>query len=156
MKYRETVGKEIRKQFFCITIAGPAQTIITGTVGLWLLWFRRKKINSRNYLKFHEWLFVFLAFFWSRQLANCLFGIFYLINGKDSSWSDEGNIAAYLDVSHWAIDIPGAALATIAILWVVFKIIPLQERFTFLTAGLIGSIIGWIVWMKSFGPVILP
>lgn len=156
IKYREKTGKEIRKVYFNITLAGPLQTILTGTLGVVLLWLHRKKIDTRNYLKFSEWLFVLLAFFWSRQLANSLIGVFYYLNGKDNSGSDEGYIASHLDITHWIIDIPGAILATIVILYVVFRILPIQHRFTFLVAGLAGSVMGWIVWMEAFGPVILP
>lgn len=156
LKYRASVGKKLEKQYFNITITGPLQTIIAGTLGLLLLWIRKSKIKIRGYLNFADWIFVMLAFFWSRQLANCMLGIYYFINGRDSSRSDEGNIAEYLDISHWAIDISGAVIASLAILWVVFRVILKQYRFTFLVAGLTGSIAGWMVWMETYGPAILP
>ena len=40
--------------------------------------------------------------------------------------------------------------------WVVFYIIPKQQRLNFLCAGLVGSFMGWIIWMDILGPVVMP
>src|SRR5690606_994897 len=45
-----------------VTIGGPIQTMITGTIGLIILLIRRKTIY-RNGLKILDWLAIFLALF---------------------------------------------------------------------------------------------
>ena len=137
-----------------IIFGGPLQTIATGTIGFLLLWVNRKRIKSS--LTAMQWFFVFLAFFWSRQIFNFLLGVFYYLRSGRFALSDEDFIRRHYKWNPWAIDIIGSFIAAILLAIVVFKLIPKQQRFTFLCSGITGSIIGFIFWMKILGPVILP
>lgn len=155
-------GKEFRKmrdkveyESFLIGLGGPLQTMITGTLGFFLLWFNRKKIGSK--LNFLQWSFVFLAFFWSRQIFNLLsWSINYILSGKPSMRSDEPRISKYLEIPLWSFGLTTAIIAAIALGYITFCLIPKQQRFTFLCAGVAGSAIGFILWMRILGPATLP
>ena len=138
-----------------VTLGGPIQTITTGTLGFILLWLNRKKISNK--LNLLQWTLVFMAFFWSRQVANFLIGFyFFVLAGKWTSKSDEIRISHYFELPLWFLSTITAAIGTVLLLVTVFKLIPKQQRFTFIVAGLAGSIIGFPLWMKVIGPVILP
>lgn len=138
-----------------VTLGGPIQTIITGTLGFLLLWFNRKKIGYK--LTLLQWSFVFMAFFWSRQVANFFIGLYFLaIRGEWTSQGDETNISEYFRLPIWSLNAITATIAIVLLLIVVFKLIPKQQRFTFILGGLTGSIIGFPLWMKLLGPAILP
>src|SRR5690606_9381748 len=73
MKKYSVLMHKARKTDVLVTLGGPIQTIITGTLGFFLLWFNRKKAGNK--LTFLQWSFVFMAFFWSRQIANFFIGL---------------------------------------------------------------------------------
>ncbi|MGV6832650.1 MAG: hypothetical protein ACWA5P_13945 [bacterium] len=77
-------------------IGGPLQTIITGIIGLIIFW-RRKKIN-KNGLRLFDWLGVFLALFWLRQVFNLTISIFSELIKPDGSYfgGDEKKISELL------------------------------------------------------------
>lgn len=155
IKKYSVLMQKARKTDVLVTLGGPIQTIITGTLGFFLLWFNRKKIGNK--LTFLQWSFVFMAFFWSRQVANFFIGLYFLaIRGEWTSQGDETNISEYFRIPAWSLNLITATIAIILLLIVVFKLIPKQQRFTFIVAGLTGSIIGFPLWMKLLGPAILP
>jgi len=53
-----------------ITIGGPVQTILTGIIGLILLFVWRNSFRSRQKLTSRQWMLVFITLFWLRQTAN--------------------------------------------------------------------------------------
>lgn len=153
-KFRKMFN-EVEYESFLITLGGPFQTMLTGTFGFLLLWFNRKKIGSR--LTGLQWTFVFLAFFWSRQIFNFIFSLATcLLNGKFATAGDEPRISRYLEIPIWSFGLLTAIIASLFVLTVTFVLIPKQQRFTFLCSGIIGSTLGFIFWMKIVGPVILP
>jgi hypothetical protein len=157
LKYRQQLGEKNARHDFIANLAGPMQTMITGTAGFLLLYFRRKKITAYG-MKAIDWLGVFLAFFWSRQLLNFL-GITYSYITRCTgciSGGDEAKLSRYLNLPWPTINSITGTLAALILLWVVFYIIPKQQRFTFIIAGLAGSALGWLVWMEWMGPVLLP
>lgn len=59
----EVIGKESNNfHSFLITLGGPLQTIITGTVGFFLI-LNRRKTNRFDDLDLTDWSFIFLSFF---------------------------------------------------------------------------------------------
>lgn len=157
-----TEGKVFRKMLnkvehesFLIRLGGPIQTMLTGTLGFILLWINRRKISYR--LSAWQWTFVFLAFFWSRQVAIFFQKItFRLFSIKTKMTGDEERIAHHLDINEWLPISAWAFLGTLVLIIVTFIYIPKQQRFTFVCAGVTGSAIGFILWMDVLGPVILP
>ncbi|WP_417357140.1 hypothetical protein [Flavobacterium sp.] len=133
---------------------GPIQTMLTGTIGFLLLWFNRRKIGNK--LTLLQWVFVLLTFFWSRQIYNMLSGIIiYFKRGKWIINGDESRLSYHYNLPTETINIITALIATVFLVITVFKLIPKQQRLTFITAGIIGSTIGALFWLKYFGPVIL-
>ena len=140
-----------------VTIGGPLQTILTGIIGLIILFLRRKSIQIKG-LKLIDWLAVFLSLFWLREIFNLVHSFGAEIILPNGSWfgGDEYNISIGLNL--WSGTIP-TFLGVIGLLisvYIVFKIVPKNLRLTFILSGLIGGISGFILWMNIIGPKILP
>ena len=140
-----------------VTIGGPIQTMITGTIGLIILLIRRKTIY-RNGLKILDWLAIFLALFWLREIFNLVTSIGGEIISPDGTWfgGDELRISQCLNLWSGTIPIILATLGLIVSVYIVFTIVPKKTRLTFILSGLIGGISGFILWMNIIGPKILP
>lgn len=142
---------------FLVILGGPVQTMLTGTIGFAILWLNRKKIYRRYTLPFAAWVSIFLAFFWSRQLFNFIFSLDTIFTTQKIRFrSDEPRLSLYMDLPHWAFGLAAFITGSLIVRWVVFKVIPIRHRLTFILAGLAGSAAGWYLWMDKFGPVILP
>lgn len=151
----EAMSKKLKAESSLVTLGGPLQTMVTGTLGFLMIWFNRKSIKAR--LTFLQWTFIFLAFFWSRQIFNFLtWSINYLLDGKPSMRSDEPRISYGFHWPIWSFGLITAIIAAILVGYITFFLIPKQQRFTFITAGIIGCCIGFILWMGVLGPAILP
>lgn len=145
-----------KRELFLITLGGPVQTMLTGTMGLLLLWFYRKRLYINNKLKPIAWIAVFLAFFWSRQVLNFLMSVPDIFKERRYYRSDEPRISLYLNLPHWSFGMATAIIGAVLLIWVVFYVIPKQQRLSFLCAGLVSSALGWFLWMDVVGPVVLP
>ena len=142
---------------FCISAGGPIETMATGSIGLLLLFIFRKKFYSADRLNLLQWVIVFTSLFWLRQTANFLTWIGgYMITGRFSLRSDEIILARLLNFPIWSISIVTAFAGILVLTLVVFKFIPALQRFTFLLAGIIGGIAGYIIWLHLLGPMIMP
>jgi hypothetical protein len=140
---------------FVITLGGPLQTMFTGTLGLILLYIFKR--DAQSSLNIKQWVLVLLSLFWLRQTANfTLLLVDYLLTNKYSMRSDEIRLAKYLEFPDWSILVPTALLGIIVSLLVIFKFVPMYQRFTFIIAGLVGGISGYILWLEIFGKMILP
>lgn len=156
MAYREGLGKKLEHSLAYIWLAGPLQTMLTGTLGVAMLWIRRKKIATFGMCA-ADWFWVLLAFFWSRQLAN--FGISiiqYIQHCTCLGNGDEAKISRYLGWPPLTVYTITGVIAAVLQAVVVFVIIPKTQRFNFILAGFVGSALGWLVWMEWMGPVLLP
>lgn len=148
--------KTFEKQGFIVTLAGPLQTMITGTIGFILLCANYTR-NGLSKFKFKQWFFAFLTFFWSRQIANFLILLFdHVVFNRFSYSGDEVKLSHYLNLPLWSLNIITAIAGTIILGWTTFRIIPKSQQMTFISAGLIGSATGFYIWMYLAGPAILP
>ena len=140
-----------------ITMAGPIQTIATGTLGLILIFWRRKKAD-RISLNFFDWFSIFLSLFWLREVFNLLLSISQEIINPDGSFfdGDEQKISAILNLSSGTFSIILGIIGLAVFGFILFKVIPIALRLTFVLSGLIGSIVGFLLWMNALGPLILP
>ena len=154
-QYRKQMEERVKCKASFITLGGPVQTMLTGTIGFLVLWFRRKKIFSKKYLNVGEWAAVLLAYFWSRQVFNFLMSLPALATGANMG-GDEPRLSYYLGLPPWAFGLVTFIIGSALLLWVTFRLIPQKYRFTFIVAGLAGSAAGWFVWMHWLGPVMLP
>ncbi len=147
---------EIRKSNL-ITIGGPAQTLLTSIIGVFILLFRRKSIHS-NGMKLWDWLAVFLALFSLRFVSNMTLSVFDGLFFGDSSYfgGDEAKLARTYDLPLGTFAIPLFCIGLAISLWVIFTILPHKHRLTFILSGLIGGLAGYFIWLKWFGPILMP
>ncbi len=140
-----------------IAIGGPLQTIITGTIG-WLLLYWRRKLIYKNGLQLLDWFAVFLSLFWSRELFNLATSIGQELISPNGTWfgGDEYYISRGLNIWSGTISILLAVIAAMVTFYVIFKILPKKIQLTFIVSGFIGGISGFILWMNIIGPKILP
>jgi len=142
---------------FYINVWGPLQTIFTGTMGFIFLLVYRKSFFASSQLLLNQWLLIFISLFWLRQPINFIILIFsYLINGTLSCKMDEAKIAEYVRLPQVSIIAITALIGITIISFVIFKFIPLPQRKTFIISGLIGGVVGFILWMYILGPIVLP
>lgn len=148
----DTIQQKQMKDSFWITLGGPAQTMITGTLGLLLLLKQKKKIIQTNNINLYQWLCIFLSFFWLRQFVNLFTWVLgYFKNGKFSTEGDEIGLAISLGLPQGTLAIVTAIIAFFIALFILFKIIPSSKRFTLIAAGLFGGTVGYLFWLVWFG-----
>ncbi len=149
--------KDFELDQLLITFGGPIQTMLTGLIGLAILFYRRKQIQINGIL-FLDWLVVFLTLFWLREVFNLVTSVGdALISGNSFYFGgDERNISEMLNLPLGTIPILFAAIGSIITIVVVFRIIPLKSRLTFISGGLVGGIVGFVLWIYILGPVVLP
>lgn len=154
-EYFERIQKYSLESFL-ITIGGPIQTILTGTIGFLLLYYRR--IKNIVFNKF-DWLFVFFALFWLRQVFNPTFSIIRRLLRGTGKWigrSDETKISEFLNLSRGFFDFLLGSIGLLICSYVMFVIIPKNHRLTFIISGIFGGVFGFYFWMYKIGPIVLP
>lgn len=160
LKYRKSLSSNSNTAVHnpvLFTLAGPLQTMITGTIGIIWLLYQRKKIILKNELSVKEWLAVLIAFFWSRQLFNALTAlVYYIPKGVLPRGGDEVKISRYFHLPLGIINVITGIVALFLLVWVTFYLIPKNQRLSFILAGIVGSALGFVIWMKWIGPVVLP
>lgn len=145
------------KERILITLGGPAQTLLTGTIGLILLYTSRRSFQSVSKLNLRQWIIVFISLFWLRQTANFVVWISgYFIKGQFSTRGDEIKLARYFNLPDATIISVSAFVGAIVLLIVLFKFIPITQRVTFIFSGLLGGIAGYLIWFGVLGKLILP
>lgn len=142
---------------FWILIGGPIQTIFTGILGMVIL-YRRKHTLNKTPFGMINWLAVFLSLFWSRQIFNFLIGCLTFLSGRKNTpfGGDEAEISALLGLPSGTVGIITAIMAIVICSIIVFRIVPRQDRKVFITSGIIGSVLGYLIWFEWIGPLLLP
>ncbi len=142
---------------FIITLCGPLQTMITGSIGFLLLLCYKHSFYTSQKLNFRQWLLIFVALFWLRELFNFVQGLgVYFLKGHFPHSSDEVRLAEALDIHPLSFTLPAAVIASFILTWIVFKYIPLNQRLAFLVSGLIGGLAGMYLWLYAIGPIVMP
>ncbi|HYV95171.1 MAG TPA: hypothetical protein VE978_25570 [Chitinophagales bacterium] len=146
-KYNQIIEKHSEDDFW-IGLGGPLQTMLTGTIGLLLLFLYRKSFYSREQLTFRQWVLVFVSLFWLRQTANffALIGS-YVINGKLSVCSDEIRLEQSLQLPGLTISALTGIIGAVILTIVIFKFIPAMQRMTFILSGITGGMTGYFLWL---------
>lgn len=155
----EEVRNDRIKDRFLISLGGPLQTMVTGTIGLFFL-YRRKDSIKKTGLKFADWILIFLSLFWLRELSNLMMGVIRsILHGHFNPFlgrSDEIRLARHLDIWEGSVSLPLAIVALAVGLYVIFRIIPKSLRFTFILAGFFGGLFGFWFWLMWLGPIVMP
>ena len=153
----ELIQEKQMEDNFWIILGGPIQTMLTGTIGFLLLLYQRKKVYETNSIKLYDWFLIFLSLFWLRQFANLVtWTIGYFINGNFSLKGDEIGLAISLGLPKETLVILTALIGFAILTFVIFKIIPIDKRITFISAGLFGGIFGYFFWLVWVGPILMP
>jgi len=139
-----------------MTLGGPIETILTSIIGLIILIIYRRKISIKESLSFINWLAVFIALFILRQTANMFVGFGILLFTSRMPHGDEFGISWMIGLNPWALDIITGVIGLLFLAWIIFRIIPISERFTFILSGIFGGVSGYILWLILLGPIILP
>jgi hypothetical protein len=141
---------------FWILLAGPLQTMVTGTIGLILLLIFRKKYITSDKVYIFGWVLIFIALFWLRQVANLFSTVLtFMSKGHVLGTGDEMRLTAYLDLNIWSIQII-TGLVGIGILGIILRILPKPLILSFLISGLAGGLLGYYLWLVRFGKYIMP
>jgi hypothetical protein len=146
-----------RSDFLLITLGGPIQTMLTGTIGLFFICIYHKSYRIAQILSFAQWIVIFISLFWLRQTANFFTGLgTFIFFGRVSNHSDELRLDRYLGLPCCTLTILTAAIGIIVLLIINFRFIPVKQRLTFILSGLTGGISGYILWLYILGPKLMP
>jgi hypothetical protein len=144
-------------EWFLITLGGPLQTMLTGTIGLGLIFLLRTDFLSAQKLSFTQWTLVFITFFWSRQSANFLTEVILSLTTEDLlCTSDELKLSQFLQLPDYALSYVTGIIGFFILSLVFFKFIPRAQRLTFISAGIVGSPLGIFLWFGWLGKILLP
>ncbi|WP_417602384.1 hypothetical protein [Owenweeksia hongkongensis] len=155
IEYNELIAKN-RSDRLWIRIGGPLQTMLTGTIGFIILLYRKQKIHTSGMTLF-DWIAVLLALFWLRQVFNLCIGLVKGLLGRVSFFGgDEAHISYWLNLPVGTFSIVTGVVGLGICSYTIFRIIPRSHHFNFILGGLLGGIIGFILWMKIVGSLILP
>jgi hypothetical protein len=112
-------------------------------------------IKSNN-ITFAGWSLIFISLFWLRQVANLFMALLTYVNkGKVSPSGDEMELALYLNINIWTIQV-GTGLIGLIVLFLILRLLPKTTVLTFLASGLLGGSLGYYLWLIKFGPAIMP
>jgi len=142
-------------KFLKSTIAGPLQTLLTGSIGFLLLVARRHK-NKYTFRK-KDWFALFMALFWLRQCFNLGTTILISVYNKELTVKgDEAFIASHFNLNPISLDLILGTIGFVICYITIFKILPIRYRLSLILGGVLGSIIGYILWFHIFGKIVLP
>jgi hypothetical protein len=82
--------------------------------------------------------------------------ISYYNKGYFTNRMDEVRIAIKLGLPQGSIIGVLAFLSLIISVIVIFKFIPVSQRFSFIISGFVGGVLGYLIWLEWFGKYILP
>lgn len=150
----EAAKENYYREIFLFTLGGPLITILTGTLAfVYLLFLVRKK----PVFSIKHYVLVFISLFWLRAPANMVMGILgYIKNGYISTRGDEVKMSYHLNLPPSFFDIFLGIIGIAIGSFIVFKIIPYQQRLNFILAGFCGGILGYYLWLYKLGELILP
>lgn len=153
--YQELM-KRIKDEAFMITLGGPLLTMLVGSLGVIAAFWNKNKFTGET-LSFKKWAVIFTALFWLREPGNYVLDLLITVQrGRFPLRNDEVILARYLEFDSWSISFVLAVTGLIIVYVVYKKFIPDQDKTTFLLAGLIGGLGGYIFWLSFLGPVIMP
>ena len=157
---KETYEKGVKKlqiESILISLGGPLQTMLTGMIGLFWLLYGRSRGNAKEF-RSKDWLAIFLSLFWLRQVANVTMSVIEGLIQPELGFFGGDELALSQDLGLWegTISIITGILGLLVSTWVIFKAVPKVHRLTFILAGLLGGVLGFIFWIILIGPIILP
>ncbi|MBE9464617.1 hypothetical protein ACFP1I_04455 [Dyadobacter subterraneus] len=148
--------KRIKDENFLITLGGPLLTIIIGTAGFIFALVNRKSFNGETLLQ-KQWILLFTALFWLRETGNYVMELLFTVSrGRFPYGNDETILARYFEIDTWLISFVLAVIGFFVVLIIYKRFIPDESKTTFLLAGLVGGLGGYLLWLFLFGPIFMP
>ncbi len=137
-----------------ITLGGPIQTVLTGSLAFLILYRSRE---DRSELSLPDWVLVFLSLFWLREPVNLIAWVIRsFTTGQFKGGGDEFRIAAAAGLPEYSLLLLLAIIGLIIAILTVFKLIPSHQRKGFIMAGMVGGGLGYWLWLYELGPRLLP
>ena len=142
---------------FLVSLGGPLQTMLTGSLGLFVMLREKRTAGEKRPLTSKQWGIVFISLFWSRQLFNFAMDLaYYLRHGSFLIYNDESKLAVHLGLHPISISLGSALIALGVCSLVYFRFIPSTQRRPFIAAGMAGGLSGYLLWFYLLGPWLLP
>jgi hypothetical protein len=135
--------KKDERDHAIIELSGKLFTLFISISGLFFWFYRRN-----NYMKIggvDRLSLIMSLFFWREMLV---IGV-DLLNG--SKLCVETKLWVYLGINWYYAEIVYFALGILFTIYILFKLLPKQERLQFIAAGIVGSIIGFIILVYFIG-----
>lgn len=135
---------------FLITLGGPIQTVLTGTIGYFLL---NKSVKKNGSFTTTDYLWFFLSLFWLRQVFNLLYGFIQalFLGNSNLFGGDELKLSLYLDLPSGFFSILFAFIGIFICYRTFFHLLSKKERALLIISGALGSLIGFWFWVIKFG-----
>jgi hypothetical protein len=156
----DALRKKWRHDSMLISAAGPLQTMITGSVGFLVLFLYGKRFIIQDEITFTGWIWIFITLFWLRQNMNFFMAtLVWMFTGFKTGGKPRGDeliLALNLHLPVYSIALVTALIANFGFIWVVFFYLPKSKIVTFLCGGLVGGILGILIWFGWLGKYILP
>lgn len=150
-----SIDPETHRQLFLSSVAGPLQTIVTGTIGFTILLYRNK--NKPGTFSSIDFGAVFLSLFWLRECFNlATVFIFSIYNGTFTMNGDEAYISQYLGLNLLCFNVILGVIGTVLCYFTVFVLLPQKYRLNLIVACFFGSCFGFVTWFYFLGKILLP
>jgi len=156
--YGNAIGTVDTKQTRAIiTAAGPIETMLAGTIGISVLVLFRMCSQQADVLDWRQWIVILISLSWLRELFNLCIAFALLIKDKHRQfYGDEFRLSRMLGYDQWILPVVTGTIAAIILVIIIFRYIPVQQRFTFVIAGFTGALTGAWLWLIALGPKFLP
>lgn len=152
----EELKQHYHHKTLLMLLGGPVETILTSVLGIIIILLIKKKIKTKESLSLTNWISVFATLFVLRQTANMFVGLGISLIRTRTFVDDESRLSIAFGLNPWTISIITGVMGLIVLAWVIFRVIPIPERFTFILSGLFGGLSGYFLWLILLGPIILP
>ncbi|MBL4710510.1 MAG: hypothetical protein JKY48_18940 [Flavobacteriales bacterium] len=138
-----------------ISGGGSIQTMLTGTFGYFML---RKSTYRKVSFSTLDYLWLFLALFWLRQVFNLLNRFSMGVFSGDGIYfgGDETRISSYLELHQGFFSILYGLIGLTICFHTFFFLVKKKDRTLLIASGIIGSLLGFWTWMIQLGPLLLP
>lgn len=141
-------------QTIWMTLGGPLQTILTGTIGLVGLWVlsRRTTVDAWNT---KHLLWIALTYFYSRTIFVSVVLIYGLYIGNLYRGSDESKLLSYWEINPLTGNLVMLIVSSAILAYATFVLVK-KHRLQLIIFGALGSAVGAWFWLYYAGKWILP
>ena len=156
-KEYDVLAKEARREGMIGVAGGPLVTMfIVMTAFIFLFRYRRKNGTSST-LPVSQWFFVCLSLYCVRNIYGLLIAaISFSISRYKNIHGDEFELADGFGWNAWSLPVATAMISIVIICFLIFRIVPKEQRATFFFAGLLAELSVLYFWIFLLGPKLMP